>query len=87
MFFQETTPDTSGYMIAGYAIAFIVMALYVASIYIRSRNLNQDMAMLNEMEELASSTQANTANRPKKNPARSGSNKSAKPVTKRSRKK
>ena len=27
MFFQEATPDTSGYMIAGYAIAFIVMAI------------------------------------------------------------
>ena len=25
MFFQEPTPDTSGYMIAGYAVAFIVM--------------------------------------------------------------
>jgi len=51
MFLQETTPDTSGYMIAGYAIAFIVMALYVASIYIRTRNLNQDMTMLEEMDK------------------------------------
>ena len=25
MFFQEPTPDTSGYMIAGYMVAFIVM--------------------------------------------------------------
>ena len=46
MFFQEATPDTSGYMIAGYAIAFIVMAIYVASIYLRNRNLHQDMTML-----------------------------------------
>jgi hypothetical protein len=53
MFFQEATPDTSGYMIAGYAITFLVMALYVASIYLRSRNLKQDMNMLNEMEEPA----------------------------------
>lgn len=51
MFFQEATPDTSGYMIAGYAIAFIVMGLYVASLYIRNRNLNQDMTTLQEMEE------------------------------------
>ena len=51
MFLQEPTPDTSGYMIAGYAFAFIIMGLYVASIYIRNRNLNQDMAMLEEMEE------------------------------------
>jgi hypothetical protein len=48
MFFQEATPDTSGYMIAGYAITFLVMALYVASMYIRSRNLHQDMTMLEE---------------------------------------
>jgi hypothetical protein len=53
MFFQEITPDTSGYMIAGYAIAFIVMALYVASIYVRTRNLNQDMTMLEEMDKPA----------------------------------
>jgi hypothetical protein len=53
MFFQETTPDTSGYMIAGYAIAFTVMALYVISIYLRTRNLNQDMAMLEEMDKPA----------------------------------
>ena len=51
MFFQEATPDTSGYMIAGFAIAFLVMALYVASIYVRSRNLRQDMTILSEMEE------------------------------------
>ncbi|MBN2115167.1 MAG: hypothetical protein JW730_01260 [Anaerolineales bacterium] len=51
MFFQETTPDTSGYMIAGYAITFIVMALYVASIYLRTRNLNQDKTTLEEMDK------------------------------------
>jgi len=38
-------------MIAGYAVSFIVMALYVASIYIRNRNLNQDKAMLEEMDD------------------------------------
>jgi hypothetical protein len=38
-------------MIAGYAIAFIVMGIYIASIYIRSRNLKQDMSMLEEMEK------------------------------------
>ncbi len=53
MFFQESTPDTSGYMIAGYAVAFIVLAVYVASIHIRNRNLKQDMAMLEELEEPA----------------------------------
>ena len=54
MFLQNGTPDTSGYMIAGYAIAFVVMGLYLASIYVRSRNLKQDMSMLEEMEQARS---------------------------------
>lgn len=84
MFFQEATPDTSGYMIAGYAVAFIVMALYVASLYIRSRNLTQDMTMLEEMDKPAPPVKVR---QPKKSPAKSTGNKSAKPVTKKSRKK
>jgi hypothetical protein len=51
MFIQNGTPDTSSYMIAGYVISFLVMGLYLASIYIRSRNLKQDMSMLEEMEK------------------------------------
>ncbi len=51
MLFQEATPDTSGYMIAGYVIAFVVMGLYVASMYLRSRNLKQDLSMLEEMDK------------------------------------
>ena len=51
MFFQDVTPDTSGYMIAGYVIAFVVMGLYVASIYLRARSLRQDMSMLEDMEK------------------------------------
>jgi hypothetical protein len=50
MFLQDATPDTSSYMIAGYVIAFLIMGLYLASIYLRSRNLKQDMSMLEEME-------------------------------------
>ena len=73
MFFQETTHDTSGYMIAGYTFAFIIMGLYVASIYIRNRNLNQDMAMLEEMEEPAATAET----KPKK-PARAVTKKSKK---------
>jgi len=85
MFFQEATPDTSGYMIAGYAVAFIVMAIYVASIYVRNRNLHQDMTMLEEMDKPAQPVEVRP---PKKNPARSTGNiQSAKPVTKKSRKK
>jgi hypothetical protein len=51
MFFQEVTPDTSGYMIAGYVIAFSVMAIYVLSLVIRWRNLKQDLALLEEMQK------------------------------------
>ena len=83
MFLQETTADTTGYMIAGYAIAFIVMALYVASIYVRNRNLQQDMTLLEEMDKPA---QPVKIPQPKKSQTRStNNNKSAKPVTKKSR--
>jgi len=51
MFFLETPPDTSQYMVAGYAIAFGVMLLYVLSLIIRSRNLNRDVSILEEMEK------------------------------------
>ena len=87
MFFQEATPDTSGYMIAGYAITFLVMALYVASMYLRSRNLNQDMTTLQELEKPAPPVQTAVKNEPKNRPARAGNNRSAKSVTKKSRKK
>ncbi len=85
MFFQTTTPDTSGYMIAGYAVAFIVMALYVVSIYLRTRNLHQDMTMLEEMDQPAAPVQASSPRQPKKSPAKPVASKSAKTVTKKSR--
>jgi hypothetical protein len=87
MFFQEPTPDTSGYMIAGYAIAFLVMGLYVASMYLRSRNLNQDMTTLQELDKPAQPVQTAVKRQSKKNVAKSENNKSVRPVTKRARKK
>jgi hypothetical protein len=51
MFFLETPPDTSGYMITGYAIAFGVMLIYVLSLIIRFRNLNRDLSMLEDMDK------------------------------------
>lgn len=86
MFFQETTPDTSGYMIAGYAIAFIVMALYVASIYLRSRNLERDITMLNEMDEPVPPVQTSVGSQLKKANTKPRGSKSAKTVTKKTRK-
>jgi hypothetical protein len=50
MFLLETTPDTSGYMIAGYVIAFLTMGVYVASLYIRNRNLKRDIETLESMQ-------------------------------------
>jgi hypothetical protein len=87
MFFQETTPDTSGYMIAGYAVAFIVMAIYVASIYLRTRNLNQDMTMLEELDKPAPPARTSSPRQPEKSPVKPRVNKSAKTATKKSRKK
>ena len=80
MFFQEPTPDTSVYMIAGYVIAFVVMGLYVASLYLRNRNLNRDMAMLEEMDKPIVKMEPK---QPKKKPAKSAT----KSVTKWGRKK
>ena len=48
--FLETTPDTSGYMIAGYILAFTVMGIYVASMYIRQRNLKRDLETLESIQ-------------------------------------
>jgi hypothetical protein len=87
MLFQEATPDTSGYMIAGYAIAFLVMGLYVASLYLRTRNLHQDMTILEEMDKPAAPVQPQVKSEPKKSSARSAPNRSVKTVTKKSRKK
>ena len=80
MFLQEITANTDGYMIAGYVVAFIVMALYVASLYIRTRNLNRDLTLLEEMDKPVV-TQVK-ASQPKSKPG-----KTAKPVTRKVRKK
>ena len=80
MFFQETTPDTSGYMIAGYVISFVVMGLYVASMYLRSRNLKRDISTLEEMDVPAAAPVV------KKDAKKSGTSTKPKTVTKAVRK-
>lgn len=50
MFFLDTTPDTSSYMIAGYAIAFTLLAVYLVSLFVRWRNLSRDYDVLKSME-------------------------------------
>ncbi|MCC6298686.1 MAG: hypothetical protein IT314_05280 [Anaerolineales bacterium] len=73
MFFQEVTPDTTGYMIAGFAITFLILAIYVASIYVRNRNLKQDLQMLAELERAVPAEE-----KPKKKTARGVTKKGAK---------
>ena len=51
MFILDTPPDTSTYMIAGYTIFFILIILYLISIFIRTRNLNQDLTILESMKD------------------------------------
>ena len=87
MFFQEPTPDTSGYMIAGYVIAFIVMGLYVLSLSLRSRNLRQDMTMLEEMENSAARARVSSERPRQKSPAKPAGRKTSRTVTKKSREK
>jgi hypothetical protein len=58
--FLETTPDTSGYMIAGFVVAFAAMGIYIISLALRNRNLNQDLEML---ESLKSETKPKTVKR------------------------
>lgn len=84
MFFQETTPNSSGYMIAGYAVAFIVMALYALSLYLRARNLKQDLTILEEMDKPAPPAKTSAPQQPKKTQAKSSSKRSGKTVTKKS---
>jgi hypothetical protein len=72
MFFQETTPDTSGYMIAGYAVAFLVMSLYVFSLYLRNRNLKQDLTLLEEMDKPVVEAESRQRKKPPKTVTKEG---------------
>ncbi len=78
MFFQDVTPDTSGYMIAGFVISFVVMGLYVASMYLRTRSLRQDQSLLEEMDN-----ESKPAAEPRR-PASMPGEKKYTPVTKKS---
>ena len=78
MFLQEATPDTSGYMIAGYAISFLVMALYVLSLYLRSRNLNQDLTLLEEMDNQSAQAKQKPASQPQRSTAKAARKKPGK---------
>ncbi len=46
-----TPAETTDYMIAGYAVIFTVMFLYMGSLALRRRNLERDIALLEELDE------------------------------------
>jgi hypothetical protein len=62
---QQTTPDTSNYMIGGFAVIFGAMLIYLVSLIIRGRNLSQDLDMLQELEK-RSNPPLNSASQPEK---------------------
>ena len=78
MFFQETTPDTSGYMIAGYVVTFVIMGIYVASLYLRNRNYQQDIAMLEEIEKAEAEIQDKPVAAPERRTGKPGTKKGRK---------
>jgi hypothetical protein len=48
---QQTTPDTSRYMIAGFVVIFGTMLVYLISLVIRWRNLRGDLDVLHELDK------------------------------------
>ena len=48
---QQTTANTTNYMIGGYAVFFIVMGFYLASMVLRKRSLTQDLEALKDINE------------------------------------
>ncbi|GAP10046.1 hypothetical protein BECAL_01202 [Bellilinea caldifistulae] len=48
---MEQPANTLSYFIAGYGVIFGVMIVYLASLIIRWRNLKQDEALLNELDQ------------------------------------
>jgi len=45
---QSGPAETTNYFIAGYVVFFTVMGLYLLSLYLRTRNLKQELALLEE---------------------------------------
>lgn len=43
--------ETTNYMILGFAVIFGVLFLHLASFVVRSRSLNRDLAMLEQLDK------------------------------------
>lgn len=85
MLFDQSTPDTSIYMIAGYTIFFLIAAIYLVSFYVRARNLRRDLETLESIES-ESKTHAPAA-APAPAPARAKSSRPKNARSKQARKK
>ena len=48
---HEAPAETTNYMIFGFVVIFGVMLLYVISLYLRQRNLKQDLALIEDLQE------------------------------------
>ena len=51
MIFLYATLGLAWNMIGGYAVFFIVMVIYLASLVLRYRNMQRDLATLEELEQ------------------------------------
>ena len=49
LFLQDAPADTVSFMIMGFVVIFGVMGLYLVSLIVRHRNLEQDLAVLEEV--------------------------------------
>lgn len=50
MYLLDTTADTFNYMVLGYAVIFIMIGLFITSLVVRTRNLQREIEMLDEIE-------------------------------------
>ncbi len=51
IFLQQAPPDTFAYMLGGYLVIFGVMLFYLVTLILRSRSLNQDLEILEDLDE------------------------------------
>lgn len=51
VFLQQGPAETTAYMIAGYTVIFGAMLAYLVSLVVRSRNLHQELELLQELDE------------------------------------
>jgi hypothetical protein len=57
---QQTTPDTSNYMLAGFGVIFGAILIYLISLVVRGRNLHQDFETLQELDNQSTSARNST---------------------------